>query len=156
MTSAFSCQNSISLCPASFRIPRPNLPVTLGVSWLPTFVFLPGNLPVSWTCLAKHCNCINQFFAIDLLIYISYEFCFSGWNLTHGWGYLWFPSCQIQQQILRSPLTCQKNLMQWSFPHLGGTLFIGSPGDSNGSRPSSVLCFLFICPYSFFFNFKSR
>ena len=29
----------ISLCPASFRIPRPNLPVTPGVSWLPTFAF---------------------------------------------------------------------------------------------------------------------
>ena len=26
MTSAFSWQNSISLCPASFCIPRPNLP----------------------------------------------------------------------------------------------------------------------------------
>ena len=25
MTSAFSWQNSISLCPASFRIPRPNM-----------------------------------------------------------------------------------------------------------------------------------
>ena len=35
MTSAFSWQNSISLCPASFCIPRPNLPVTPGVSWLP-------------------------------------------------------------------------------------------------------------------------
>ena len=30
MTSAFSWQNSISLCSASFRIPRPNLPVTPG------------------------------------------------------------------------------------------------------------------------------
>ena len=30
---------SISLCPASFHIPRPNLPVTPGVSWLHTFVF---------------------------------------------------------------------------------------------------------------------
>ena len=39
MASAFSWQNSISLCPASFRIPRPNLPVTLGVSWLSTFTF---------------------------------------------------------------------------------------------------------------------
>ena len=29
----------ISLCPASFRNPRPNLPVTPGVSWLPTFAF---------------------------------------------------------------------------------------------------------------------
>ena len=32
MTSAFSWQSSISLCPASFRIPRPNLPGTPGVS----------------------------------------------------------------------------------------------------------------------------
>ena len=39
MTSAFSWQNSISLCPASFCIPRPNLPVTAGVSRLPTFAF---------------------------------------------------------------------------------------------------------------------
>ena len=38
MTSVFSWQNSISLCPASFCIPRPNLPVTPGVSWLPTYV----------------------------------------------------------------------------------------------------------------------
>ena len=29
----------ISLCPASFCIPRPNLPVTPGVYWLPTFAF---------------------------------------------------------------------------------------------------------------------
>ena len=39
MTRAFSWQNSISLCPVSFCIPRPNLPVTPGVSWLPTFAF---------------------------------------------------------------------------------------------------------------------
>ena len=31
MTSAFSWQNSISLYPASFCIPRPNLPVTPGI-----------------------------------------------------------------------------------------------------------------------------
>ena len=36
MTSAFSWQNSISLCPASFCTPRPNLPVTPGVYWLPS------------------------------------------------------------------------------------------------------------------------
>ena len=28
-----------SLCPASFCTPRPNLPVTSGIFWLPTFVF---------------------------------------------------------------------------------------------------------------------
>ena len=39
MISAFSWQNFISLYPASFHIPRPNLPVTLGVSKLPTFAF---------------------------------------------------------------------------------------------------------------------
>ena len=37
MTSAFSWQNSIGLCPASFCTPRPNLPVIPGISWLPTF-----------------------------------------------------------------------------------------------------------------------
>ena len=40
MTSVFSWQNSISLCPASlFCTLRPNLPVILGLSWLPTFAF---------------------------------------------------------------------------------------------------------------------
>ena len=39
LTSAFSWQNSISLCPSSFCAPRPNMPVTTGVSWLPTFAF---------------------------------------------------------------------------------------------------------------------
>ena len=32
-------QNSGSLCPASFCTPRPNLPATAGISWLPTFAF---------------------------------------------------------------------------------------------------------------------
>ena len=39
MTSAFSWRNSTRLCPASFCTPRPNLPVTPGISWLPTFAF---------------------------------------------------------------------------------------------------------------------
>ena len=39
MTSAFFWQNSISVCPASFCTPRPNLPVILGIFWLPTFAF---------------------------------------------------------------------------------------------------------------------
>ena len=34
MTSAFSWQISVSLCPASFYTPRPNLSVTTGISWL--------------------------------------------------------------------------------------------------------------------------
>ena len=39
MSNVFSWQNSISLCPASFCTPRPNLPVTPCFSWLPTFAF---------------------------------------------------------------------------------------------------------------------
>ena len=39
MTSTFSWQNSVSLCPASFCTSRPNLPVTPGISWLPSFAF---------------------------------------------------------------------------------------------------------------------
>ena len=34
-----SLGNSFSLYPASFCTPRPNFPVTPGVSWLPTFAF---------------------------------------------------------------------------------------------------------------------
>ena len=39
MKSVFSWQNSISLCPVSFCTPRPNLPVTPGISWLAIFAF---------------------------------------------------------------------------------------------------------------------
>ena len=39
MTSAFSWKNSISLLPASFCTPRPNLPFTPCISWSPTFAF---------------------------------------------------------------------------------------------------------------------
>ena len=39
MTNSFSWQISVSLCPATFCTPRPNLPVTPRISWLPTFAF---------------------------------------------------------------------------------------------------------------------
>ena len=38
-SNAFSWQNSVSLCPASFCTPRPNLPVIPDISWLPTIAF---------------------------------------------------------------------------------------------------------------------
>ena len=34
-----SFRKNISLCPASFCTPKPNLPVTPGIPWLPTFAF---------------------------------------------------------------------------------------------------------------------
>ena len=39
ISSVFSWQNSVSLCPASFCTPGPNFPVTPCISWLPTFAF---------------------------------------------------------------------------------------------------------------------
>ena len=39
VTSVFSWQSSAILCPASVCTPRPNLPVTPGISRLPTFAF---------------------------------------------------------------------------------------------------------------------
>ena len=38
-SSVFSWQNSATLCPASYCTPRPNLPISPGISWLPTFAF---------------------------------------------------------------------------------------------------------------------
>ena len=57
MTSVLSWQNSVSLCPASFCTPRPNLPVTPSISWLPTFAFqtLMINVIVVQSCLSL-CN----------------------------------------------------------------------------------------------------
>ena len=39
MSSVFSWQDSLGLCPASFCTPRPNLPVTTDITWLPSFAF---------------------------------------------------------------------------------------------------------------------
>ena len=39
LTDLISWQNSVSLCLASFCIPRPNLPITPGISWLLAFAF---------------------------------------------------------------------------------------------------------------------
>ena len=49
----FSWQNSVSLCPASFCTPSPNLPVTPDISWLSTFVpprtpYKPSLNPWCW------------------------------------------------------------------------------------------------------------
>ena len=48
MTSAFSWQNSISLCPASFHIPRPNLPVTPGNREIQKTKILTSGPTTSW------------------------------------------------------------------------------------------------------------
>ena len=56
MTREFSWQNSIRLCPASFSTPRPNLPVTPGISWFSTFAFQPQRLRQIFRNLEIHRN----------------------------------------------------------------------------------------------------
>ena len=51
MTSAFSWQNSISFCPASFHIPKPNLPVTPGNSCDHRTLFSPQESPYRKICV---------------------------------------------------------------------------------------------------------
>ena len=51
MTSVFSWQNSISFCPASFHIPKPNLPVTPGNSCDHRTLFSPQESPYRKICV---------------------------------------------------------------------------------------------------------
>ena len=68
MTRAFSWQNSISLCPASFHTPKPNLPVTPGVSWLPTFAFQsPINLKSTINLENLYLVQISSLFSLRML-----------------------------------------------------------------------------------------
>ena len=83
MTSAFSWQNSISLCPASFCIPRPNLPVTPGVSWLPTFAFQsPIMKRTSFWCVT-----LNGFVGLHRTVQLHLLQCY--W-LVYRLGLLWY------------------------------------------------------------------
>ena len=74
MASAFSWQNSISLCPASFGTPRSNLPVTPDISLHPTFAFQsPIIKRTSFLGVSSRSS------------YRFYRFNFSFFTIT-GWG----------------------------------------------------------------------
>ena len=63
----FLSKTLISLCPASFHILRPNLPVTPGVSWLPTFAFLsPIMKRTSFLVVSSKRSCRSRSFRYDL------------------------------------------------------------------------------------------
>ena len=57
MISGFSWQNFVSLCPASFCTPMPNLPVTPGISWLPNFALLSPMMKRIWLALLLLFSC---------------------------------------------------------------------------------------------------
>ena len=74
MTSAFSWQNSISLCTASFHIPRPNLPVTPGVSRLPTFAFLSTIMkktPVLCVSARRSCRSSQNYSPVSSVLVVG-------------------------------------------------------------------------------------
>ena len=83
MTSVFSWQNSVSLCLVSFCIPRPNLPVTPGISWLPAFAFLsPMMKRTSFLVLVLGLVGLHRTVQLQLLRH--------QWLGIHTLGLLWY------------------------------------------------------------------
>ena len=75
-------QNSISLCPASFCTPRPSLPVTPSISWLPTFAFQsPIMKKTSFLGVLESLVSLHRTFQLQLL-----QHYWSG----HRLGLLWY------------------------------------------------------------------
>jgi len=73
----------ISLCPASFSIPRSNVPVTPGISWLPTFAFqFPIMKKISFSLLVLE-GLVRLHRTIQLQLLQHY------W-LGHRLGWLWY------------------------------------------------------------------
>ena len=91
MNSAFSWQNSISLCPASFCTPRPNLPVTLGVSWLPTLAFQSLIMKGHLFCVLVLEGLVDLHRTIQLQLLQHY------W-LGHRLGLLWYGMVCLQNR----------------------------------------------------------
>ena len=73
----------ISLCPASFSIPRSNVPVTPGISWLPTFAFqFPIMKKISFSLLVLE-GLVRLQRTIQLQLLQHY------WS-GHRLGWLWY------------------------------------------------------------------
>ena len=83
MTSAFSWQNSISFCPASFCTPRLNLSVTPRISWLLTFAFQsPIMKKISFLHVSSRRSCRSS-------RTVQLQFLQHYW-LGHRLGLLWY------------------------------------------------------------------
>ena len=83
MTSACSWQNSVNLCPASFCIPRPNLPVTPGISdfLLLHSCFIQWKEHLSWVLVLEDLVGLHRTIQLQLLQHY--------W-LGHRCGLLWY------------------------------------------------------------------
>ena len=81
--SVFSWQNSVSLCPASFCTPRPNLLITRSISWLPTLAFQsPIMKRISLLGVSSKRSCMSHRTALLQLLQ-----CY--WS-GHRLGLLWY------------------------------------------------------------------
>ena len=83
MTSVFSWQDSVRLCPASFCTPRSNFPVTSGNFWLTTFAFqspIMKRTPFGVLVLGGHIG-LHRTVQLQLL-----QHCW----LWHRLGLLWY------------------------------------------------------------------
>ena len=76
---------TLSLCPASFCSPRPNLPVNPGVSWLPTFAFQsPMKIYLTWKLGSLYSvTPTYMYFCSDLPVYmnVTKKFKWLKWNI---------------------------------------------------------------------------
>ena len=88
MTSVFSWKNSISLCPASFSSPRPNLPAIPNISWLPTFAFQSPVMKRTSVCVCV-CVCVCVLVLGGLHRTIQLQF-LQLLRLGHRLGLLWY------------------------------------------------------------------
>ena len=59
MTSVFSSQNLVNFCPASFSIPRPNLPVTPGILTYYFCISVPYNEKKMFLGISSRKSCMS-------------------------------------------------------------------------------------------------
>ena len=92
MTSVFSWQTSISLCPASFRTPGPNLPVTPCCYKRLYFI-----LCYSWVTF--HCMCVCVHTTSSLAIHLSVDIWFVSMSWLLWTVLLWTLGCMYLFRI---------------------------------------------------------
>ena len=135
MTSVFSWQHSISLCPASFRIPRPNLPVTPGVSWLPTFAFQSPIMKRTSFLVLVLKGLVGLHRTVQLQLLQRYR-------LGHRLGWLWYWMVCLGNEhrwcCERAALNMPANLKTQQWPQdWNRSLFITIPKKGNAKECSN-------------------
>ena len=121
-----SLGKTVSYCPASFHTPSPNIPVTPGISWLPTFAFQSPKMKITSFLLVLEgfigLHRIVQFYLLQHLWLghglelLLYWMVFSlGMKIKHSVVFFrWHPSTAFQTLLLTMRAT--PFLLRDSFP----------------------------------------